>query len=150
MIRKLHAVQEFPLALFSIWVGRDKICTFHMFCTKFLVCLKFLKNQAAMLTTTCNAINAPSQQLLNKKCPWCVFHYTRCKPGLTHAENILLKLLRCISGQDADPRVGWGMSIYLFFRVLRVQDLLEVSSKTLLTCLWNEAKGFTFVKSPFL
>ena len=58
-----------------------------MFCTKFLVCLKFLKNQAAMLTTTCNAINAPSQQLLNKKCPWCVCFITLDVSQILHMQK---------------------------------------------------------------
>ena len=41
----------------------------------------------------------------------CLVHLTRCRPGLTHVGNILLQLLRCISGKVADPQVSLVMMV---------------------------------------
>lgn len=40
--------------------------------------------------------------------------------------------------------------IYVFSYVSRIETLPEISVKAYLTCLCHEAKGFTFVKSPYL
>ena len=40
-------------------------------------------------------------------------HLTRRRPGLTHAGNTPLQLLRCSSGQGAGPRVSSGMSLHV-------------------------------------
>ena len=74
-------------------------------------------------------------------------HSTRCRLGLTHAENYPMQLQRCAFGLGAGPRIGSGMSIHLSTEVSLTEKSLEISVRA---CLWNGAKGFTFVKLTYL
>ena len=74
----------------------------------------------------------------------CLVPSVRCRPGLTHAGNISLQLLRCTSDQGAGPTVGWGRPIYLFYRSLARRELITNICQGLLDrcvekvlLLWN-------------
>ena len=52
-------------------------------------------------------------------------------------------------GQRAGPHVAWGIHIFPFTEVARIERSVEISVKTLPTCLSNGANGFTFLKSTY-
>ena len=65
------------------------------------------------LTATCRQMNALSTGTKSERSTMSLAHSTRCRPGLTHAGNTPLQLLRCSSGQGAGPRVSSGMSLHV-------------------------------------
>ena len=94
------------------------------------VALQFVRGRSAKLTANCD-------QLRSRKvphCPWQTFSCS-CYGALLVRRQVL--------------ELAWR-SIYLFLDVPRRNSPLEISAKALLTCLWNEAKGFTLVKSAYL
>ena len=54
----------------------------------------------------------------------CLVHSTRCRPGLTLAGNIPLRLLWCTSLQGVGRTVGWGIYIYVFDGSLARRELI--------------------------
>ena len=56
--------------------------------------------------------------------------FDEIRPGLIHAENIPLQLLRRGSGQGAGPRVSSGMSIHVFSELLRIGGKPVIAAET--------------------
>ena len=113
------------------------------------VALKFLEDQAVILTPTCNQMNAPCEQIHRKKVLHCAWSIRR-----DVGQDLFLQKIFLASATVHFWLVGSSSSqlshtFRVFSNFSRIEVLLEISAKTFLTSLCNGAKDFTFIKSPY-
>ena len=112
--------------------------------------LKIFKRPSSKVNCNCNQMNAPCQKVQIKKGPHCVLSI-RQEVGrdLHMQEKILCSCYGALLVRVRSLR-SRVMPIYLFTEVRCMERSLEISVKVLLTCLWNGAKEFHFIKSTHL
>ena len=122
-----------------------------MLSTSFAVCWNILRDRAAKFAATCNQISATCEQLPSEDCPYCAWSIRQDVGQLLRMQEAFsCNCYGALLEREKNRRLGWDMPIYLFLKFPLIQGSLEISSKTLLPCLCNGQKGFTFVKWAYL